>query len=89
MLSSAEGIRIRLTGEMVKYFDVYYRTHVQTYGWQNWVGNNAMAGTSGQSKRLEGIRIMLIAKGSAAPGSTAKPNVVGGGGKLPDNPYKE
>ena len=36
-----------------------YQTHVQTYGWQNWVSNNAMAGTSGQSKRLEAIQIRL------------------------------
>jgi uncharacterized protein YjdB len=36
---------------------VAYRTHVQTYGWQNFVTNGAMSGTSGQSKRLEGIEI--------------------------------
>ena len=38
---------------------VRYNTHVQTYGWQNFVTDGAMAGTSGQSKRLEGIRIAL------------------------------
>ena len=36
-----------------------YQTHVQTYGWQNWVGENAISGTSGQAKRLEGIKISL------------------------------
>ena len=36
-----------------------YQTHVQTYGWQNWVGENAFSGTSGQAKRLEGIKISL------------------------------
>ena len=34
-----------------------YRTHVQTYGWQGWKYNGQMSGTSGQSKRLEGIMI--------------------------------
>lgn len=38
---------------------VVYNTHVQTFGWQDWVGNGAPAGTSGQSKRLEGLHIVL------------------------------
>ena len=38
---------------------VIYHTHVQTYGWQNWVGAGAMSGTSGESKRLEAIEIKL------------------------------
>ena len=36
-----------------------YRTHVQTYGWQNWVNNGQASGTSGQGKRLEAIQIQL------------------------------
>lgn len=36
-----------------------YQTHVQTYGWQDWVKSGEVSGTSGQSKRLEGIRIQL------------------------------
>ena len=38
---------------------VTYNTHVQSYGWQDYVYNGDMAGTSGQSKRLEGIHIFL------------------------------
>lgn len=38
---------------------VSYRTHVQTYGWQAFVSNGEMSGTSGQAKRLEGIEIKL------------------------------
>lgn len=38
---------------------VSYRTHVQTYGWQGYVQDGTVAGTSGQSKRLEGIQIQL------------------------------
>ena len=41
-------------------FCVTYRTHVQTYGWQDWKKNGEMSGTSGQAKRLEGINIRLI-----------------------------
>ena len=43
-----------------------YTTHVQTYGWQGdenntskWFTNGRMAGTSGQAKRLEGIKISV------------------------------
>jgi uncharacterized protein YjdB len=38
---------------------VKYHTHVQDYGWRAWVANNTISGTSGQSKRLEAIQIVL------------------------------
>ena len=38
---------------------VNYRTHVQDVGWQDYVTNGAMSGTSGRSLRLEGINIFL------------------------------
>ena len=41
------------------YANIEYQTHVQTYGWQGYVSNGAVSGTTGQSKRLEGIRIRL------------------------------
>jgi uncharacterized protein YjdB len=39
--------------------NIVYRTHVQDYGWQAWKYNGALSGTSGKSKRLEGITIKL------------------------------
>ncbi len=38
---------------------VRYHTHVQTLAWQNWVANGTVSGTSGMSKRLEGIEIWV------------------------------
>lgn len=38
---------------------VTYRTHIQDIGWQEWKQDGEMSGTSGQSKRLEGINIQL------------------------------
>ena len=38
---------------------VSYQSHVQDIGWQNRVGNGAVSGTSGQSLRLEAMRIQL------------------------------
>ncbi|MBO5389509.1 MAG: hypothetical protein J6A59_15540 [Lachnospiraceae bacterium] len=64
-----EGIRINLNNDLLGYSgNVKYTTHVQTYGWQgdpndktgaDWKSNGAMSGTSGESKRLEAICIML------------------------------
>ena len=39
--------------------NVMYKPHVQSFGWQNWVLNGTMSGTSGKAKRLEGINIKL------------------------------
>ncbi len=38
---------------------ITYATHVQDYGWQDGVSDGEMSGTSHQSKRLEGIVIVL------------------------------
>ena len=40
---------------------VEYTTHVQNIGWQDYVSDGEMAGTSGQSLRLEGIKIKVNA----------------------------
>jgi len=60
-----EGINISL-GNTGYAGGIRYTTHVQTYGWQGdkdkpetWPKDGAMAGTSGEAKRLEGIRIQL------------------------------
>ena len=38
---------------------IKYKTHVQYYGWQDWKKDGEMAGTSGESLRLEAINIQL------------------------------
>lgn len=58
---------------------VMYKTHVQSFGWQNWKLNGDCSGTFGKSKRLEGIQILLVPKGAAAPASNY-------GGMIQNNP---
>ena len=41
---------------------VYYRTHVQRVGWQKWVKDGSVAGTTGRSLRLEGMNVKLGSK---------------------------
>ena len=65
-----EAIKIQLTGEEADLYDIYYRVHVQSFGWLNWAKNGEAAGTAGYSKRLEAIQIIIIKKGHAAPEKT-------------------
>lgn len=37
--------------------NINYQTHVQDIGWQNYVSNGEMSGTTAKSLRLEGIRV--------------------------------
>ncbi|MBU5359757.1 MucBP domain-containing protein [Enterococcus raffinosus] len=59
-----EAIQIKLTGDIAKYFDVYYRVHAQGFGWLDWAKNGESAGTEGLAYRLESLQIRLIKKGS-------------------------
>ena len=66
-----EGIEIKLV-EKGKSFAEYgkskafiekqiqYTTHVQSKGWQDYTYDGNMSGTSGEAKRLEGIKIQLV-----------------------------
>ncbi len=66
-----EAIQMRLTGDLAKNYDVYYRVHVQNFGWLGWAKNGASAGSSGYGYRIEGVQIKLVKKGGSAPGTTA------------------
>lgn len=66
-----EAISLKLTGDLSKYYDVYYRVHAQNFGWLGWAKNGQDAGTAGYGYRLEALQVRLVAKGAAAPGSTA------------------
>ena len=68
-----EAIRVNLTGELAQQYDVYYRVHAQNVGWMDWAKNGADAGTAGYAYRLEGIEVVMVPKGGAAPGGTARP----------------
>ena len=72
-----EGIEIKLTGEVADYYDVYYQTHVQDHGWTAWAENGEVCGSAGEGLRLEGIKILLVRKGEAAPVSNASAAMYG------------
>ena len=59
-----EAISMQLLNRYGKAYDIYYRVHVQDYGWLGWAKNGEMAGTSGHSFRIEGIEIAIVKKGT-------------------------
>ena len=67
-----EAVQIQLTGEAKDAYDVYYRVHVQRYGWMGWAKNGEQAGTQGMSRRAEAIQVVLVKKDAPAPDSTYK-----------------
>lgn len=68
-----EAVRIRLTGDLSRYFDVYYRAHVSSFGWMGWTKNGSNAGTASLGNRLEALQVLIVPQGSPAPGSMATP----------------
>lgn len=65
-----EAVQINLNGYAAGAMDVWYRVHVQNYGWLGWAKNGEWAGTSNGSLRIEAIQIVLRTKSEGAPGST-------------------
>ena len=64
----SEGFSIKLTGEVATHYDIYYRVYTPIYGWLSWAKNGETSGTTDLANRLEGIQIILVEKGGAAPG---------------------
>ena len=65
-----ECVRLELTGNLAGKYDIYYRAHVQNIGWMGWAKNGQAAGTEGFAYRMEALQVMIVPKGSGAPGST-------------------
>ena len=59
-----EQIKIELTGDITNYYDIYYRVHVQFFGWLGWAKNGESAGTEELDLRIEALEIKLVPKGT-------------------------
>ena len=64
-----EAVKFSLSGDLSKYYDIYYRTYVQKYGWLGWAKNGQAAGTAKIGYRLEALQIRLVSKDARAPGA--------------------
>ena len=59
---SVEAVQIQLTGEVASHYDVYYRVHVRSEGWQDWRSDGQISGTTGKGLSIEAIEIKLVEK---------------------------
>lgn len=63
--------------DLVSYFDVWYRVHVDNVGWLGWAEDGAVAGSTGYRVHVQAVQVRLTRKGANAPGSTIKPCLLG------------
>ena len=59
-----EAIKFILTEELDENYDIYYRAHVQGYGWLGWAKNGEIAGSLDCDLRIEAFEIKLVKKGT-------------------------
>lgn len=67
-----EAVKIKLSGSIADYYDVYYRVYVDGLGWLGWAKNGSAAGSTGYGLPIRGMQIRLTGKG-IAPGDTTIP----------------
>ena len=69
-----EALRLRLPAALHEAgYSLYYRLHVQDFGWLGWAKDGELAGSAGYAKRAESIELCLVAKGEAAPSDGGTP----------------
>lgn len=68
--SALSALRMRLTGTYAMAYDVWYRGYVEQVGWSGWAKNGEGTGSRGLSLGLQEVQVVLMARGSSAPGST-------------------
>lgn len=66
-----EAIQMKLSGAVADGNHVWYRVHVQTYGWLGWACDGEPAGTTGQSRRVESVEVVVLPEGQVPTGYDA------------------
>lgn len=66
---SIEAVQFKLNGEISTAYDIWYRAYASELGgWLGWASNGAPAGSTAKSVSIQGVQILLVEKGSSAPG---------------------
>ncbi len=65
-----EALKIRLLDEYSQLYDLFYRVHIQDYGWLDWTLDGDAAGSVGLGKRIEALQLLLRLKGSSESPTT-------------------
>ncbi len=69
-----EAIKFKLDGPNAINYDIYYRTHVENYGWTNWTSNENWSGTKGHNLQVEAVQIYITNKNGTPPNLTGDVN---------------
>lgn len=70
-----EAIRMKLTGQLPENYELYY-TVLQNGAWTAWAANGETAGIEAQGYVIQGLRVTVAQKGTAAPEIKAEDPVV-------------
>ena len=65
-----QAVKVELTGEAASKYDIYYRIHSAKVDWLGWAKNGESAGSTGYDYDAQAIELVVVPKGSSAPGST-------------------
>ena len=60
-----QAVRMRLTGEAARYFDVCYRAYVKGVGWMGWASGGQDAGSVGAGKPMVALQAKVVVRGQA------------------------
>lgn len=55
-------LQIRLTGQLAKAYDIYYRVKIKRYGWLDWTKNGKTAGSTGLDLPITAYQVKLVKK---------------------------
>ena len=68
--ANVEAVRVTLSGEIAKFYDVWYQSHMSDLGWLGWASNGQPASPTGRGYTMEAWQVVLRPKGFGAPGIT-------------------
>lgn len=70
---SIEALRMTLSRELSDRYSIWYRVHSAEFGWLDWACDGADAGSAGYGKPAQAVQVVVLKKGSSAPGATSNP----------------
>ena len=70
-----EALQIKLTGDLAKKYNIWYRTYVDGYGWLDWASNKDISGSTGLDLPIAAVQVKLVKKSAQQPTATAEPTV--------------
>ena len=65
-----EAMKLNVSGDFAKTYDVYYRVNMSRDGWLDWAKNGGPTGMVGYDQQIEAIEVRIVKKGKKAPGDT-------------------